>query len=191
MIQVMSALRLSPYNFRMSNSGPDLIAAFHEDHKTLGRDLHTLCLCLRSRDLEQARLVAERIDSAAGAHIAFEEEAFYPLLKETLGAGEVERLYREHDRGYAVVRRLRDAAATDRFTEKDWNGLVADTEAMETHIAECGDLFAAMGALSERRQQALCDQLIDWRRRQPKWRDLRRYLLPDTAPASNGGRDEG
>ncbi len=175
----------------MSHSGQDLVAAFHEDHKTLGSDLHKLCLCLRSRNLEKARLVAERIDSTAGAHIAFEEEAFYPLLKETLGADEVERLYREHDRGYAVVRRLRDAVATDCFTEKDWNGLVADTEAMETHIAECGELFAAIGSLAESRQQTLYDRLVDWRLRRPNWRDLRRYSTPEAAPASDDGRDAG
>lgn len=178
-------------NLAMANLGQDLIAAFHEDHKTLGKDLHSLCLCLRGRDLPEARRIARQIDSAAGAHIAFEEEAFYPLLKETLGAGEVERLYLEHDRGLDVVRRLCDAAAEDHLTDEAWDGLITDTETMETHIAECGQLFAAIGALPNGEQQALYDRLVAWRRRRPKWRDVRRYLRPDPAPARSDGHHGG
>lgn len=40
---------------------------------------------------------------------------------------------------------------------------MAQTEVMEGHIAECGELFAALRQIPEAEQQALYEKLIDWR----------------------------
>ena len=43
---------------------------------------------------------------------------------------------------------------------------------MESHIAECGELFKAMERLSDMQQNDLYNALLDWRRKRPAWLDL-------------------
>ena len=43
---------------------------------------------------------------------------------------------------------------------------------METHIADCGELFEAMGRLPADDQLVLHQKLLAWRQRQPKWTDF-------------------
>ena len=152
----------------MQQEKNSLFEAFHADHAVLGRGFHELSQCLRSSDLAAAQQVAQRIDEDAGAHIAFEEEHFYKALRPLLGAAEVERMYREHDEGLEVVKAVMQSPSTE---EPDKGELLKKSEAMETHIAECGDLFAAMGRISTEEQTELHRQLQRWRDLNPRWTD--------------------
>jgi len=86
-----------------TQEGTDLFAAFGEDHAILGRGFFDLAQSLRANDLEQARAAAARLDRAAGAHIAFEEENFYPALGAFLDADELQRMYDEHRVGTSMM----------------------------------------------------------------------------------------
>jgi hypothetical protein len=145
-----------------------LFEAFHADHAVLGRGFHELSQCLRSNDLAAAQQAAQRIDSNAGAHIAFEEEHFYKALLPLLGAAEVEKMYHEHGHGLEVVKAVMQAASLD---EQQVAELLEKSEAMETHIAECGDLFAAMGRIPSEQQAELHKDLLKWREVNPRWTD--------------------
>ncbi len=146
----------------------NLLKAFHADHATLGKGFHELSAALRAGDLGMARQVAERLDADAGAHIAFEEEHFYKALAPLLGAGEVEKMYREHQQGLEVVKVMLRSTALSEADRSDW---LQQSEAMEAHIAECGDLFAAMGRIPVEQQAALHKHLLKWRELKPRWTD--------------------
>ena len=112
--------------------------------------------------------MAERLDAEAGAHIAFEEEHFYKALVPLLGVAEVDNMYREHEHGLAVVQAATRSASLAEVERAD---LLKKSEAMEAHIAECGDLFAAMGRIPPEEQAALHKNLLRWRELNPRWTD--------------------
>lgn len=139
----------------------------------LGKGFYELSTCLRGKDLPGARRVAARVNREAGAHIAFEEECFYPTLARVSGFG-TDRLYEEHGEGLYVVRTLLEMDDKTELKEVLRQELLADSEAMEDHIAECGHLFAAIAKMSDVEQQSLYEELVAWRKKGPTWLDYRR-----------------
>jgi hypothetical protein len=153
----------------MEDTSEKLIEAFREDHALLGSSFHELSKCLRANEAVAARRIAKRIDKEAGAHIAFEEEQFYPSLEPLLGEGEVARLHAEHRLGLAVIQTLIERDAVTPLDENERRRLLELSESMERHIAECGELFGAMERLPPDSQEELHGQLQDWRRTRPSW----------------------
>jgi hypothetical protein len=156
----------------MRHTKNNLFEAFHADHAALGRGFHDLSQCLRSNDPASAQRVARSIDAVAGAHIAFEEEHFYPALLPLLGKTELKRMYREHRDGLEVVRRLLQHPPEQALDQALLAELLHQSEAMESHIAECGELFAAMGRIPAEDQTILHRHLLQWRERAPRWSDF-------------------
>ena len=149
----------------------NLFEAFREDHAILGKGFHDLSQALRVGDTAAAVQVAGRLNATAGAHIAFEEEHFYPALAPLLGAREVERMSDEHRGGLEVVRALlhlgHEAPPDPQLRQQ----LLQQSQAMESHVAECGELFGAMGRIPLEEQAALHEALQEWRRKRPRWTD--------------------
>ena len=148
-----------------------LIRAFHEDHAILGSGFFEISQHLRAGDIQAARIVAERVDATAGAHIAFEENCFYPALAK-LSDYNVKPLYAEHERGRDVIARLHALEPGQVVTDEARLELLSQCEAMVTHIAECGELFKAMGRLPAAEQHDLYEALVEWRRKRPAWLEL-------------------
>jgi hypothetical protein len=143
-----------------------LFPAFREDHARLGRGFARLAECLRGGELDEARRVADQVDRDAGAHIAFEEEDFYPALAALLARVEVARMYVEHQRGLALVQTLTADVA---LPAEESRRLLADCEVMAGHIAECSELFEVLGRIPPDQQDHLLQQLLRWRQRAPRW----------------------
>lgn len=153
----------------MSDPVKQLLAAFQRDHAILGRGLHDLAVALRDGDILSAKRVAATVDRNAGPHIAFEEQHFYPKMRELIGDQEVDRLYAEHRVGQAVIGRILsmpDAAWPDRTQV---TALLRDVELMEHHVAECGELFGAMGRVPAGEQSELLAKLDDLRASASRW----------------------
>jgi len=159
-----------------------LFRAFREDHALLGKGFFEVSKHLRGDDLAGAHGIAERLNREAGAHIAFEEENFYPVLACLLG-DEVNRFYREHELGREVIAALCMWDPQVPMGEDQRRALLEKSEAMESHIAECGDLFEAMGRIPPEDQEKLFDALLDWRRKRPTWLDYNGPRRHETAPA--------
>lgn len=153
----------------MQQRKDNLFTSFREDHKVLGDGFQRLSERLRSRDTAGACAVAQWLDAAAGPHIAFEEEAFYPRLVPLFGRQEADRMYDEHRQGLAVVRALIHHQTAEPLEQAVCDQLLEQSEVMETHIADCAELFEAMGRIPLAEQQELHRRLLEWRRRQPKW----------------------
>lgn len=149
-----------------------MVEAFKEDHAVLGRGLYEISGHLRADDIVAAKACGERLDRQAGAHIAFEEQFFYPALHRLLGDAEVERLYREHDQGLSVIKALAELPEDAVLTEAERHTLLQASESMEAHIAECGELFGVMGRIPVDEQKALHRQLLALREKAPRWTDL-------------------
>lgn len=150
----------------------DLFEAFRQDHAVLGRGLQEISQHLKSGDLPAAKACGERLDRTAGAHIAFEEEFFYPLLRRLIGDAEVDRLYREHSQGLSVITALAALAEGAMPSEAEQQTMLQNSELMEAHVAECGELFGAIGRIPLDEQEALYRELLALRKKAPCWSEL-------------------
>lgn len=153
----------------MASAAERLPKAFHEDHAILGRGFHRISTALRAGNLDAACSTAALVDRDAGAHIAFEEKHFYPALLPLLGKEHVERMLEEHELGLGVVRALEALNGEATLPEDRRRALLRASEAMEVHIAECGELFEAMGRIPEEEQASLLEALLRLRAEQPAW----------------------
>jgi hypothetical protein len=149
-----------------------LFEAFRADHARLGRQFFDLTHLLRSDDVAGACALARRIDDGAGSHIAFEEQDFYPRLRELLDGSEVDRMYEEHRTGKETVHTLVGHDPARPLGGDLRRRLVADSTLMSNHISECGELFGAVGAIGRDEQAELLQHLLEWRRRRPRWTEL-------------------
>ena len=145
-----------------------LLAAFREDHVMLGRGFNELSCCLRAGDSLGAARAAHRVYEEAGPHICFEEEDFYPALVPLVGEKAVRKMRQEHCCGLDAVRTLLNRDPNLPVPADLSERLLAQSEVMEAHIAECGELFAALHHIPSTDQQVLYDKLMKWRREQPK-----------------------
>jgi len=156
----------------------NLFEAFRQDHAVLGRGLQEISEHLRSGELPAAKACGERVDRAAGAHIAFEEEHFYPLLRRLLGDAEVDRLYQEHGQGLSVITGLAALAEGAMPSEAERQTMLQNSQLMEVHVAECGELFGAIGRIPLEEQEALYRELLALREQAPRWSQLAAKTKP-------------
>ena len=150
----------------------DLFEAFREDHAVLGRGLHEISEHLRGGDLVAAKACGERVDREAGAHIAFEEQFFYPALRRLLGDAEADRLHQEHGQGLCVIKALAELPEGATLSEAERRTMLQSSELMEAHVAECGELFADTARIPPEAQKALYRQLLALRERARRWTEF-------------------
>lgn len=156
----------------MTTIKTQLFDAFREDHAVLGRGLHKLRTALADGDIAGAKAAACALDRSAGAHIAFEEEHFYPALAAFLSPEEVDTMYDEHQDGARLldaIAALGEGASAD---EADTANLIAAVDRMASHVSECGQLFGALGGLPEEAMDDLYKHLIALRERAPEWSEV-------------------
>ncbi len=151
--------------------------AFHADHAALGQALHELRTLLAAGETKKAQLCAAKLNRTAGAHIAFEENDFYPALKHALSESEIEAMYNEHADGLSVIQGISDAETSQLANPLVKADFLLRIEALQGHVAECGDLFGAMGALTEEEFKVLYGQIEYWRKQAPHWTII---AAPDT-----------
>lgn len=156
----------------MSEVLEKLTQAFREDHAVLGRGFYDLSTCLRANDLAGAKATADELDRSAGAHIAFEEEVLYPTLRRLLSDADADRFHGEHGMGLRAVQFLASLPDGQPVPEGQLRELLADSEVMERHIAECGEVFGALGRLPDSEGIQMLTRLEELRDWAPRWTEF-------------------
>jgi len=146
-----------------------LSQAFKADHALLGSNFYTLATSLRNKDIACAKEVVKKINIEAGPHIAFEEDVFYPALERFIETEELEQMYEEHRLGRALLTKVLALDETKELEDSTQKALLAEIDAIETHIAGCGELFGMMGSLTEDETQDLLNKLTTYRLNAPNW----------------------
>jgi len=155
-----------------------LFRIFQQDHGRLGEQLFRLRTALKQKDIEAAQVIVTEIDELSGAHIAFEEFNFYPALRKFLSEDEVFRMYLEHSDGLDLILNIQGWDADNPPNSESFDAALDHLKIMEHHVADCGDLFGAMGGLEPSEYKTLYDNLMEWRRKAPKWQDVKRDGVP-------------
>jgi hypothetical protein len=153
----------------MTKINHGLFNAFQEDHAVLGRGLHELRSLVLAEDVQSLKAAARNLDKAAGGHIAFEEEDFYPALKAFLSADEVAGMYEEHAHGAATLTDIAELDPDRPLQTLQQQHLLDRIDEMEQHVSECGELFGAMGGLDDAAKDNLMERLQYWRKLAPTW----------------------
>lgn len=157
---------------KMTHIKKSLYEAFQADHAVLGRSLYDLRLLIADENPTEIRKLANEIIQTSGAHIAFEEFEFYPALKSHLSEAEISAMYLEHAEGLQLLEELSviDDSAFESvdFLKETFSSL----DILDHHIADCGNLFGAMGGLTEAEYTHLVEKLTYWRELAPSWSDV-------------------
>lgn len=156
----------------MTKINHELFNAFREDHAVLGHGLHELRSFIVAEDVRRLKTAAHNLDKAAGGHIAFEEEDFYPALKTFLSSDEVEEMYAEHAHGAATLSEIAELDPNMILQASQKQHLLDRIDEMEQHVSECGELFGAMGGLDDAAKDNLMKRLQYWRKLAPAWTDF-------------------
>ena len=156
-------------------TAPDspLERAFLEDHREFTSGLYRILKALRSEDDATAVGLAKQLDRAVGAHIEFEEEQFYPALRERLGSGVVTQLYGEHATGQRAIAGLVALEEGTRMGSDRRAELVEALERTLEHASSCGSLLSHLSALSPGCRAELLERLREIRRRPTRWTQRR------------------
>lgn len=155
----------------MSERNP-LHTAFLEDHQLLMGGLAGIRTALQEGDVATAVRLAQELDTAAGPHMQFEEEIFYPELEKKLGHEFVERLYGEHEVGRRAVAALLELGPEGELEDEARAVLIADIETTLEHALSCGTLLSHVDEQDAEARATLLKQLLDLRRSGARWTQL-------------------
>ncbi len=129
---------------------------FLEDHRRLIRELRAMLTSLERGDVASAVALAGELDEDAGAHMAFEEEVFYPRLARVHGQAFVDRMVREHATGQRAVKSLLSLAPGAVLAEADRQAIVQDLRVALGHVMSCGTMLSELDSgEAEADEQAL------------------------------------
>jgi hypothetical protein len=146
--------------------------AFIEDHRTLTDGLTRILEALRANDLATAASVARQVDVAAGPHIDFEENVYYPQLAADMGDEHVEQLHHEHDVGLHAIRSLITRDSAEPLRDDERQTLVEQIQATLDHAISCGALLRHVTSLDPDRQTEILAALKEARGRGRRWTEL-------------------
>lgn len=159
----------------MSSRNFPLGDCFTEDHRHMTRGFWKLRNALEAGNLEKAIDLAKVIDRKVGPHIEFEEAVFYPELRKVFGDEFVDRLYREHAVGRAVILELLSLDKHAQIVDSRLNELAERAGKTLEHAVSCGTLLSHLEALDDQRQRELLTQLKTIRIRGKPWSE---YVPP-------------
>jgi hypothetical protein len=142
---------------------------FTEDHRHMTRGFWKLRNSLEAEDLETAIELAHEIDRRVGPHIEFEETVFYPELRKVFGDEFVDRLYREHEVGRALILELLSMDEHAGLPKPRLAEMAQRADKSLEHAVSCGTLLSHMEALDESRQRELLAKLRNIRIRGTPW----------------------
>ena len=149
----------------------ELQEEFLQDHRVLTRGLNHILDALQQGRTAEAIDLATEIDEEAGAHMAFEEEIFYPRLAEVRGQDFVDRMISEHAIGQRAIEALARHPRDVEIEPDEKKRIVADLEIALGHVLSCGSMLSELeSGVAEADESALA-RLRELRDTSERWTD--------------------
>ena len=142
---------------------------FLDDHRVLISGLRDIITAIETDELERAVETAKRLDREAGAHMAFEEEVFYPQLARTYGDEFVERMVAEHEAGHRAIKSLIARQDAPRLAAEERSEILDDLGVALKHVMSCGTMLSELGTGKADVDEGALDHLRTLRDRAEPW----------------------
>ena len=139
---------------------------FLDDHRVLISSLKEIIESLERGDRAAAVRRAAELDADAGAHIAFEEEIFYPRLAKIYGDDMVERMISEHQAGHRAIKTLLSEGNNEDF---DSERIMPDLEVALDHVLGCGTMLSELDSGQESADSKALERLRELRSTAEAW----------------------
>lgn len=149
----------------------ELQQEFLADHRRLTKGLHKALTALEKGDDAEAIALAAAIDEDAGAHMAFEEEIFYPRLAEARGQEFVDRMVSEHEIGQRAVRALLAHTERGSVPDTEREGILENLGIALRHVLSCGTMLSELGGGEAEADREALDRLQSLREAHERWTD--------------------
>ncbi len=134
----------------------DFMAEFREEHRKVRDSLLDIIEAFGAKDVAKAREILGEINTAAGPHCRFEEDAFYPALRVFLGE-HMERFFEEHDGVIETAKACAELLGKDSLTDEEAKGAADAARKLLLHVTNCDGL----AILAERLDSSEMDRLAD------------------------------
>lgn len=142
---------------------------FLDDHRILIAGLNKIIMALEGNQTAEAMRLAGELDRDAGAHMAFEEEVFYPQLAAVYGEEFVQQMLAEHEAGHRAIKSLVSLKESQELTDKERVGVLDDLGVALKHVMSCGTMLAELGSGKPEMDAQALDRLRELRERAGRW----------------------
>ena len=142
----------------------DPIAEFREDHRKVRDGVLDIIEALGAKDVLKARRILGSINTLAGPHFRYEEEALYPVLKRFLGEY-VDQLIKEHNEIIATARGCNDLLQKEALNDKESQAAVKAARAILVHVSNCDGLAILSERLSAEELKDLGNKFAEARKK--------------------------
>jgi hypothetical protein len=132
---------------------------FLDDHRVLIAGIKGIIEAVEGGDSAKAVALASELDQQAGAHMAFEEEVFYPRLAEVYGDEFVEQMISEHEAGQRAVRTLLARNHDRPLTTRQREHLLEDLDVALKHVMSCGTMLSELSSGADEQDARALDRL--------------------------------
>ena len=142
---------------------------FLDDHRVLIAGIKGVIEAVERGDQRTAVELAAELDQQAGAHMAFEEEVFYPRLAEVYGTEFVEQMVSEHEAGQRAVRTLLARNHDRPLSPEQRAHLLEDLDVALKHVMSCGTMLSELSSGTEEVDAQSLDRLRRLREQGERW----------------------
>jgi hemerythrin-like domain-containing protein len=142
---------------------------FLDDHRVLIAGIKGIIEALEGGDSAKAVALASELDRQAGAHMAFEEEVFYPRLAEVYGEEFVTQMVSEHEAGQRAVRTLLAKNHDQPLTAEQREHVLEDLDVALKHVMSCGTMLSELSSGAEGQDARALERLRRLRDQGERW----------------------
>ncbi len=129
-------------------SNIDLFREFRDDHRKIRDLLLDLGAALEGCDVPKAREILGGLDTIAGPHFRFEEEALYPALRGFLGEY-VDKLVNDHGGAINTARGAADLLKKDSISREEGVAAAKAARSLLIHVSDCDGLAVIAERLTD------------------------------------------
>ena len=137
----------------------DPIEEFRQDHRKVRDGVLSIIDALKAHDLPKAREILGGLNTLAGPHFRYEEEALYPALRTFLGEY-VDQLLEEHGGVIGTARTCAQLLGKDSLTDEEADAAAGAARKILVHVSNCDGLAILSERLTPRELDALGEKFL-------------------------------
>lgn len=130
---------------------------FRNEHRIIRDLILDMITAFLEKNVNKAGKLLGNLNTIAGPHFRFEEEALYPSLIPILGEGYINKLFTDHDLAIARAGKLKQLVGKDNFLEEEYTEGMNLLRALLPHVSDCEGLTIMVEKLEPQKVSYIID----------------------------------